>query len=109
MERAVTRGDLRSLGEISTRSAILNQDILPKPHLDLLLNVRRRYKALGVVIAHSGTQLGLLLGPDSLNRSQSLPAIVTELAQYCPDVRVYRTHDFRMSKRNRRFIPSSTK
>lgn len=95
MERAVLRGDLGSLGEISTRSAILNQDILPKTHLDLLLDMRRRYKALGVVIAHSGTHLGLLLDPNSLNRSQSLPAIVSELAQYCPDVCIYRTHDFR--------------
>ena len=108
IERAVARGDLRSLGEISTRSAILHQDILPKTHLDLLLDMRRRYGALGVVIAHSGTHLGLLLDPDSLNRSQSLPAIVTELARYCPDVCIHRTHDFRTTKRRRRFIPSLT-
>jgi L-threonine kinase len=86
------------LGEISTRSAILNQDLLPKPHLDLLLDMRRRYKALGIVNAHSGTHLGLLFDPGSLNRSQSLPAILNELAQYCPNVGVYRTHDFRSTK-----------
>ena len=95
MERAVLRGDLGSLGEISTRSAILNQDVLPKTHLDLLLNMRRRYKALGVVIAHSGTHLGLLLDPNSSNYYRSLSAIVNELAQYCPDICIYRTHDFR--------------
>lgn len=95
MERAVARGDLRSLGEISTRSATLNQDTLPKTHLNLFLDMRRRYKALGVVIAHSGTHLGLLLDPNSSNYSQSLPAIVTELAQHCPNVCIYRTHDFR--------------
>ena len=107
-ERAVARGDLRSLGEISTRSAILNQDVLPKSHLDLLLDMRRRYEALGVVIAHSGTHLGLLLGPDSLNLSRSLPAIITELAQYCPDVRIHRTHDFQTTKRKCGFIPPPT-
>jgi L-threonine kinase len=95
MERAVLRGDLGSLGKISTRSAILNQDVLPKTHLDLLLNMRRRYKALGVVIAHSGTHLGLLLDPNSSNYYRSLSAIVNELAQYCPDICIYRTHDFR--------------
>ncbi len=100
-EEAVARGDLRSLGEISTRSAILNQDILPKTHLDLLLDMRRRYEALGVVIAHSGTQLGLLFDSDYLNRSQSLPAITAELAQYCPDVCIHRTHDFRTTRANR--------
>ncbi len=93
IEQAVARGDLRSLGRISTRSAVLNQEILPKVHLDLLLDMRRRYGALGVVVAHSGTHLGLLLGPDSSCRSRDLPAIVTELAQYRLDVRVYRTHD----------------
>jgi uncharacterized protein involved in propanediol utilization len=95
IERAVARGDLRSLGEVSTRSAILNQEILPKTHLDLLLDMRRRYEALGVVAAHSGTHLGLLLAPDSSNRFRSLPAIIAELAQYCPDICVHRTHDFR--------------
>jgi L-threonine kinase len=107
-ERAIARGDLRSLGEISTRSAILHQDVLPKIHLDLLLDMRRRYKALGIVVAHSGTHLGLLFEPDSLNRSQSLPAIVAELVQYCPAVCVHRTHDFRTTERKRGFIPSST-
>jgi uncharacterized protein involved in propanediol utilization len=94
IERAVAHGDLKSVGEISTRSAILNQHILPKNHLDLLLDMRRRYKTLGVVATHSGTQLGLLLDPDSSNHSQSLPAIFNELSQYCPDVRVHRTHGF---------------
>ncbi len=95
IERAVARGDLRSLGRISTRSAVLNQEILPKTHLDLLLDMRQRYGALGVVVAHSGTHLGLLLGSDSSSRFQNLPAIVTELAQYRFDVHVHRTHDFR--------------
>jgi uncharacterized protein involved in propanediol utilization len=107
MERAVAHGDLRSLGEISTRSAILNQDILPKTYLDLLLDMRRRYEALGVVVAHSGTHLGLLFDPDSLDRSQRLPAIVAEVMQHCPDVGIYRTHDFRRNKRTRKNILST--
>ena len=101
MERAVAHGDLRTLGEISTRSAIMNQDILPKNHLDLLLDMRRRYEALGVVVAHSGTQLGLLLDPDSPNHSRSLPAISNELSQYCPNVQIYYTHGFLATRENR--------
>ncbi len=107
-ERAVARSDLRTLGEISTRSAIMNQEILPKNHLDLLLNMRRRYKALGVVVAHSGTQLGLLLDPDSSNSSQSLSTIIAELAQECPDVCIHRTHDFRTLEPQREMLPLST-
>lgn len=94
MERAVTHKDLRSLGEISTHSAILNQEVLPKAHLDLLLDTGRRHGALGVVAAHSGTHLGLLY-PDAPDRLEILPAVVSELSRYCPNVRVYRTHDFR--------------
>ena len=107
IERAVARGDLKTLGEVSTRSAILNQDILPKTHLALLLEMRQRYEALGVVVAHSGTHLGLLLGPDSLNRSQSLPAIVDELNQHCPGVSIYRTHGFRTNGRTHGDVSST--
>lgn len=107
-ERAVARSDLRTLGEISTRSAIMNQEILPKNHLDLLLYMRRRYEALGVVVAHSGTQLGLLLDPDSSNSSQSLSTIIAELAQECPDVCIHRTHDFRTLEPQREMLPLST-
>ncbi len=100
MERAVAHGDLESLGEISTRSAILNQDVLPKTHLDLLLDMRRRYRALGIVIAHSGTQLGLLLDPNSSNHAQNLLAIITELAQHSLDVCIHHTHDFLLPNEN---------
>ena len=108
MERAVARGDLRTLGEISTRSAIMNQEVLPKNHLDLLLDIRRRYKALGVVVAHSGTQLGLLLDPESSHHSQSLPAIIADLSRYCPDICIHRTHDFRTPEPQRETLPLST-
>ena len=95
MERAVARGDLRSLGEISTRSAVLNQEVLRKDQLDLMLEMRRRYGALGVVAAHSGTQLGLLFGPGSSSeRPRDLSKIVAELERYCPNVGVHHVPDF---------------
>lgn len=94
-ERAIVRGDLRSLGEVSTRSAIMNQEMLPKIHLDLLLDMRERYDALGVVIAHSGTYLGLLLDPRSPDYLRTLPTIAAELRQHSPDISTYHTHDFR--------------
>jgi len=108
MERAVVRGNLRTLGEISTRSAIMNQEILPKKYLDLFLDMRRRYKALGVVVAHSGTQLGLLLDPDSSNHSQSLSTIVAELSRYCSNICIHHTHDFRTPEPKREMLPLST-
>lgn len=100
IERAVASGDLESLGEVSTRSAIMNQEILPKAHLDLLLDMRERHDALGVVIAHSGTHLGLLLDPNSPNYLSKLSAITTELTRHSPDVNTYYTHDFRKTRRS---------
>lgn len=92
MERAITRGDLRTVGEISTRSAVLNQELLPKAHLEPVLEVSRRYDALGVVAAHSGTQLGVLLGPASSPETSS--AIAAELSRYGTSVRIHRVPDF---------------
>jgi uncharacterized protein involved in propanediol utilization len=93
--RAVKRRHLPSVGDVATRSAVLNQDVLPKDHLELFLDLRTRYDALGVVATHSGTCLGLLLDPGSLRHSEALPELVGELlALQCPGVRVYRTYGF---------------
>jgi L-threonine kinase len=81
------------------RSAILNQEVLPKAHLDLLLGMRERYEALGVVIAHSGTHLGLLLDPNSPDYSRKLPAIIAELKRHSSEVSIYYTHDFQETRR----------
>jgi uncharacterized protein involved in propanediol utilization len=92
---AVKRRHLPSVGNVATRSAVLNQDVLPKEHLELFLDLRARYEALGVVATHSGTCLGLLLDPGSLRHPDVLPKLVGELlALQCPGVRVYRTWGF---------------
>lgn len=95
MERAVANYDLLSVGEISTRSAILNQEVLPKSHLDILLDVGRRYNALGVIVAHSGTVLGVLLDPNSPDYLEKLLTITTELRQHSSNIITYHTRDFR--------------
>jgi len=92
---AVKRHHLPSVGDVATRSAVLNQDVLPKEHLELFLDLRARYDALGVVATHSGTCLGLLLDPGSLRYPDVLPELVGELlAHHCPGVGVYRTYGF---------------
>ncbi len=93
LEHAVQRRHLPSVGDVATRSAVLNQDVLPKEHLELFLDLRARYDALGVVATHSGTCLGLLLDPRLLRHPDVLPELVEELlAHDCGGVRVYRTN-----------------
>jgi L-threonine kinase len=64
----VTRGlegnDLEMLGRGTTVSALANQHILPKSELPLVLKLAEELKAVGVVIAHSGTVMGLIFAED---------------------------------------------
>lgn len=95
LRRAVKQRHLPSVGDVATRSSILNQHVLPKEHLELFLDLRARYDVLGVVATHSGTCLGLLLDPGSPRHPEVLPELVGELlACHCPGVRVYRTYGF---------------
>ena len=105
--RAVKRRHLPSVGNVATRSAVLNQDVLPKEHLELFLDLRARYDALGVVATHSGTCLGLLFDPGSLHHPDVLPQLVGELlAHDRAGVHVYHTCGLMRSLQNATFTPT---
>lgn len=52
------------LGEAATESARLNQEHLEKPNLDQFITFVKNRGALGVLVAHSGTVVGVLWGTD---------------------------------------------
>jgi len=52
--------DWHLVGMASTLSARVNQDILPKPALDELIEAARGVDGYGIVVAHSGTVAGVL-------------------------------------------------
>lgn len=58
---AIRSGDAETLGRLATRSAVMNQRLRPKRLLHDTLAISRRTGALGIVAAHSGTKLGVLL------------------------------------------------
>ncbi|GAA3681691.1 kinase [Nonomuraea antimicrobica] len=60
-DEAVRSGDVRTLGRLATRSAEMNQRLQPKRLLTQAVELSARAGALGVVAAHSGTRLGVLL------------------------------------------------
>ena len=71
LRRAVALGDAALLGRVATASARINQRYLPKPHLELLLELCLDHGGCGIQVAHSGTVAGLLfdaLAPDAENR-----------------------------------------
>jgi L-threonine kinase len=59
--QSIMDGDLAALGAVATRSAQLNQRLQPKRLLDPVLRICAEVGGLGVVAAHSGTMLGILL------------------------------------------------
>ncbi|SDD36448.1 GHMP family kinase ATP-binding protein [Actinokineospora iranica] len=94
MTAAVRAGDLRAVGEVATRSAEMNQVLRPKRTLAALRRICAEVGGLGVVNAHSGTTLGVLIDtrePDSRER-------VAEAAKRClglaGNVTVYRSLSF---------------
>lgn len=58
---AIPQGDTAAIGKIATASALLHQDRAPKKHLNSMLKASEATDALGVIVAHSGTMIGILL------------------------------------------------
>jgi len=83
IELAIQANDLERLGQIATRSAILNQRRNPKRHLDRLIAISEETGALGVVVAHSGPCLGLIFSnePTSESRIAHARMLLSELSE----------------------------
>ncbi|MEM9357505.1 MAG: hypothetical protein AAGB04_14960 [Pseudomonadota bacterium] len=69
--------NLHEIGQIATISAELNQAILPKRWLAACRHIAERWQALGVVVAHSGTCIGILFerGRSSVSEQKQAGAI----------------------------------
>ncbi|MFB4285734.1 MULTISPECIES: GHMP family kinase ATP-binding protein [unclassified Nonomuraea] len=88
---AVRRGDMAAVGRVATRSAQLNQRLSPRRTLEAVLEVSSRAGALGVVAAHSGTSLGVILADDAPGYADRLGRVLAACRRISPEVTVYRT------------------
>jgi uncharacterized protein involved in propanediol utilization len=59
--QAIRVADVSAIGEVATRSAQMNQRLCPKRGLEEMIQISRDVGGVGVVAAHSGTTLGVLL------------------------------------------------
>ncbi len=84
LSRALPRGDLPTLGRVATRSAQLNQRRCHKRLLDPMIGISRETRALGVVVAHSGTVVGILVSRED----PSHDARVADIRAACEDLGV---------------------
>lgn len=63
-KEAVAEQSLEKLGHVATASSCLNQQLLAKPFFQELLALVEHCELLGLMVAHSGTVMGVLLEPD---------------------------------------------
>jgi len=91
---AIQRRDVRTIGKVATRSAILNQRLNPKRTLSDLIKICREIDALGVVVAHSGTCIGILLSDFCQNYDQQVKAACAYMADLAETVFFYHSLDF---------------
>lgn len=76
---ALTNRDFNTLGKISISSAKLNQRFVEKPYLEEIVKLASDNSAAGVVIAHSGTMMGIMFDPKKMPESSKLSKIVEGL------------------------------
>ena len=95
---AVRARDLRAVGGIATRSALMNQPLRHKWSLEPLRGICRDVGGLGVTVGHSGTTAGILLDaadPSYTHRVTEAACACTELVRGAVErVSVHRTLSF---------------
>ncbi len=74
LRKAFHAADPSAIGAVATASARINQEFLPKPYLDEAIAMVEREGGYGVVAAHSGTVLSLLL-PATVSHEQRMRLI----------------------------------
>ncbi|BCH04390.1 hypothetical protein MesoLj131b_63890 [Mesorhizobium sp. 131-2-5] len=92
---AIPQGDIASIGKIATASALLHQERVPKEHLNSMLKVSEEVGALGVIVAHSGTVIGILLDRTACDFPRKLQSVVDQIARFNSSPRVYLTMHWR--------------
>lgn len=89
---AIRQQDLHTIGQVATRSAVLNQQIHAKRTLNDLILICERIAGLGVVVAHSGTCLGILLSPQDDRYQWQLSTARSVLTTLGETTSLYHTH-----------------
>lgn len=88
IKEGINTGNLTLIGQAATLSALANQTILPKKHLEEVVHLACQSGALGVNVAHSGTVVGILLDPlSTVNRD----ALISEICRRFGHMKFLRT------------------
>lgn len=88
-QQAVKDKSLQKLGEAAMQSAVLNQEILPKPYFAELQKLQQCHQWLGINVAHSGSVVGIMI--ETLAEIPAALAVIqrSELSLWYSKVRVH--------------------
>lgn len=88
-QQAVKEKSLQKLGEAAMQSAVLNQEILPKPYFAELLKLQQCHQWLGFNVAHSGSVIGIMI--ETLAEIPAVLAVIQRsgLSRWYSKVRVH--------------------
>lgn len=88
---AIPQGDTATVGRIATASALLHQERVPKEHLNSMLKASEATDALGVIVAHSGTMIGILLDRMAADFPQKLRSVLAHVSPFDNSPKIYLT------------------
>ncbi|RWD23185.1 MAG: hypothetical protein E5Y88_21350 [Mesorhizobium sp.] len=89
--KAIPRGDTATIGKIATASALLHQERTPKKHLKSMLKASEAAGALGTIIAHSGTMIGILLDRTVSDFPRQLRSVLADVSPFDNSPKIYLT------------------
>lgn len=79
---AFNNQDISMLGEVATRSALINQRYYPKSNLHEIIKICNKYDAVGVQVSHSGSLVGIIWNPDCLQIFDKIEIVKEELRRF---------------------------
>lgn len=94
ISEAIKTTDLKTIGKIATRSAILHQKRNKKYYLNEIINISNSVGAIGVNVAHSGTCLGIILENNDKDFNRKFEEVIYQLSKITCNFGVYESMSF---------------
>lgn len=91
---AVKQTDMKTIGRIATMSVMMHQKRCTKRYLDDVLRICEKINGLGVIAAHSGTYLGIILANHDDKYNEKLEYAIYELSKITCNFKLYESITF---------------
>lgn len=94
LSSAIRQQDIYAIGQVTTRSALLNQKLNPKQTIHEMIAICQEINGLGVVVAHSGTYLGILLSRQEQHYQRQIQMAYRHFSRLTDTISLYHSLQF---------------